>query len=160
MNKTSMRILAIGLPLAAVATTGAALAYWSSTGSATGTSSTQAGVASLTVVQASAPTNLAPGVAAGGVTVTVTNPTGSTSDVKVSQVVASIASVVKATDAPAGTCAAADYTLAGATMTAGAKELIPGGSTTFSGATLAFNNTTADQNGCKGATVTLSYAAS
>lgn len=156
MNKTSRRILAVGLPLCLVAVTGVSVAFWTSSGSGTGTASTQSGVASLTVAQASAPTNLAPGVAAGAVSATVTNPAGSTSNVQVSQV------VVTYTVAPltGQSCTTADYTLTGGTMTAGAADLKPGASTTFTGATLGFNSTAANQDGCKGATVNLSYAAS
>lgn len=157
MNKVSKRILAVGLPLVVVAASGAAYAYWTSNGTGTGTATTGTTLA-LTVAGATAPTDLAPGVAAGPVTVTVTNP--GSSSVKVSQVVASIASVSKAAGAPAGGCTASDYTLSGATMTTGAAELAPGASTTFSGASLGFNNTGSNQDGCKGATVNLSYTAS
>lgn len=156
MKTTSKRILAVGLPLALVAVTGAAVAYWTSNGTGSGTAATNAAAAALTVTQASAPTNMAPGVTPGAITVTVANP--GPNSVKANQVVVSISSV---TPVGAGSCSAADYVLAGETMTAGAADLAAGSSTTFSGATLGFNNSpTTDQNGCKGATVNLSYAAS
>ena len=61
---------------------------------------------------------------------------------------------------PAGTCTAADYTLANAAMTVAAQ--VPSGTAqgAWTGATLVFNNTGANQNACQGATVTLSYAIS
>ena len=156
MRNTSKRILAVGLPLALVVATGSAIAYWTSNGSGSGTASTADPASSLTVSQVSAPTTMAPGVAPGAVTVSVTN--SGTTSVAVSQVVASIASV---TPKPGESCSASDYVLSGATMTTGAAELAAGASTTFSGATLGFNNSsTVNQDGCKGATVNLSYVAS
>ena len=50
---------------------GVAFAFWSTAGSGTGTGSTSAGASSLTVTQTSAPTDLAPGVAAEPISGTV-----------------------------------------------------------------------------------------
>lgn len=157
INKTPQRILAIGLPLVVVAATGVGYAYWTSAGSGTGSASTAAGAATLVLEQVAAPTDLAPGTPAGAVSVEVTNPTGAASSVKVSQVVATF--TVAALEGMS--CEVTDYELLNGTMTTGATELAPGTSTTFTGATLAFkNSTTLNQDGCKGATVNLSYAAS
>ena len=132
----------------------AAFAYWSTTGSGSGTASTTAGAPSLVITQTSAPTNMAPGVAAGGISATVQNTAVNTA--YVTKLVVSIASV----SGGDGACSAADYTLTGATMTNGAGDLAAGSTATFSGATLGFNNTADNQDGCKHATVNLAYAAS
>jgi hypothetical protein len=157
------RYLALALPkplvvgvvsTAVIAGTGVAASYWTSGGSGSGTAGTAASSASLTVSSSTAPSGMGPGVPAGGVTVTVTNP-GPT-EARANQVVVSIASVT----GNAGPCSAADYTLANATMTTGASDLAVNASTTFSGATLGFNNTASNQDGCKGATVNLAFAVS
>jgi hypothetical protein len=150
----------LGAGAISLAGAGAAFAFWTSGGSGDGTATTAAGDAnSLTVNQTAAPTNLAPGVAAGAINATVTN--GGTTKTQVNQVVVSIQSVAKAVGAPAGTCDATDYTLSGATMTNGAGEVNPSATSgTFSGATLAFNNKATNQDACKGATVNLHYVAS
>ncbi len=90
---------------------------------------------------------------------TVTNDSA-TESAYVTQVVASIALVTKADGAADGTCDATDFTLTDELMSNGAKDLVKGASTTFSGAKLSFNNKTVNQDACKGAAVTLAYAAS
>lgn len=167
MRKHSKKLIAaVAGTAAAVALSGVAYAYWTSTGSGTGTASTKtpAGL-QLEVASHTAPSNMAPGVAPGAITVTVHNK--DSNNTKAQQVIVTINSVTKAVGAPAGSCTAADYTLAGGTMTTGAADLTaddsaPGGTdqTTFSGATLGFNNTASNQDGCKGATVNLDFALS
>ena len=137
---------------------GAAYAFWTSSGSGTGSAATSDGAAALTVTQTAGPRNLAPNRPAEGISVSVRN--DAENNAYVTQVVASIASVTKADGAPAGTCDASDYTLTGATMTNGAGDLAKGASASFSGAQLAFNNKTTNQDACKGATVNLAYAVS
>lgn len=136
---------------------GTAYAYWTSTGSGDGTGTTTAGASNLSIVQTSRHDDLAPGVAAETIQGTVTN--NAVNNAYVTQVDVSIASVTKAANAPAGACDASDYSLANTTM-AVRRELAPGGSFAFAGATLAFNDKATNQDGCKGATVTLHYAAS
>lgn len=153
------KIAAVALGAVALTGTGVAYAYWTTTGSGEGSAATTAGAPDVTVTQTAGPTHLAPGVAAEGVTVTVTN--NADNDAYVSQVVASIKTVTKAFGAPAGDCDASDYVLTGATMTNGSGDLVKGGVATFTGAELAFDNKPGvSQDGCKGATVTLAYAAS
>jgi hypothetical protein len=57
----------------------------------------------------------------------------------------------------AGACTSADYTLANEVMTVGRVVPVGGAVDSWTGATLAFNNTGVNQDGCKGATVTLTY---
>ena len=54
----------------------------------------------------------------------------------------------------------ADYTLTAAAMPVNAEIPVGAPVGTWTGATIAFNNTAANQDGCKGATVNLSYAVS
>lgn len=153
MNSTSKRILAIGLPLCLVVATGAAIAFWTGSGSGTGTASTSAGVTTLTVSQTSIG-GLAPGRPATTISGSVGNP--SAESVYVTAVTASITGVAPA---GAGTCDATDYTLLGATMAVNA-QVAGNGTVPFTGATIGFNNKATNQDGCKGATVTLSYLVS
>jgi hypothetical protein len=135
---------------------GVAYAYWTSIG-VTGTGSATTGSASsaLVITQTAAPTNLGPGVAPGAITGTVRN-TGAT-NAEVGSVTVSIASVTLAVGASGSGCTAADYVLTSPAMAVNA-DLIPNATATaFSGATLGFNDTGADQDGCEGATVVLSY---
>jgi hypothetical protein len=163
---TKQKLAMGGALVIGLSTSGVAFAYWSSSGSGTGSSSTKTPAASqLEVASYTSPSNMAPGVAAGAITVTVHNKDASSTNA--SHVVVSISSVDKATGAPAGSCSASDYTLTGADMTTGAADLAPddsaaGGAdqTTFSGASLGFNNTAGNQDGCKGATVNLLFTLS
>ena len=134
---------------------GAAFAYWTAAGAGTGTGTTGDNV-SVTIVQTSTVENLRPGGPAQTLSGNFTNPNDSPT--YVASVTASIASVTKAVDAPAGTCDATDYTLAGETMAVNAE--VPAGTAqgAWTGATIEFNNKPAvNQDACKGATVNFSY---
>jgi hypothetical protein len=179
MRKLSKKQTALvaGVTLAALGTSGVAYAYWSTSGNGTGTASTTAGTASLTLTQLSAPTNLAPGVAAGAVSVRVEN--DAVNNAYVAKVIVSISSVTDAADAAIVGCDATDYALtatgAGATqvgatvqMTDGAGDLAKSDGTagsgadqkTFAGASLGFvNKPLTLQDACKNAVVHLGYAA-
>lgn len=146
--------LAIGAAVAVVAIGGGtAYAYWSTSGSGTGSASTSAGAANLTLTQTSVISNLAPG--SGSQTITGSVKNNATNNAYVTKVTVSIASV----DGGAGSCDATDYTLTSPDMAVG-QDLASGASATFTGAQLSFNNKATNQDGCKGATVHLSYAAS
>lgn len=138
--------------------TGIAFAYWSAGGAGSGTASTGTTVA-ITANQTSTVTAMAPGDTAQALSGNFDNPNNG--PVYVTSVTASIASVVKAAGAPAGSCSAADYTLANAAMAVGAQ--VPAGNAqgSWSGATIKFaNSATLNQDGCKGATVNLTYTIS
>jgi len=137
---------------------GAAFAYWTAGGSGTGTAATGTNVA-ITAVQTSTVSAMGPGDAAQTLSGNFNNT--NSGPVYVASVTASIASVVKATSAPLGTCDATDYTLATATMTVAAEVAAGTAKGAWTGATLKFNNKTAtNQDACKGATVNLAYAIS
>jgi hypothetical protein len=150
INKKAVALgLVAGL---ALGVTGVAVAYWSSTGSGSGTASTGSADNALSIVQTAAPTGMAPGIAATTISGTITN-NSATQNAYVDSVTVSIASVDSI-----GTCDASDYTLSFPVMSV-TTDLAPGASTSFSGATLGFNDKpTTNQDGCQGATVHLSYA--
>jgi hypothetical protein len=145
--------------LAILAIGGVALAYWTAGGSGTGTASVANGQTALTVNQTTVLTAMFPGDTAQTISGNFDNT--NSGPVYVGTVTVSIASVTKATGAPAGTCDATDFTLANAAMTVAAE--IPTGTAkgAWTGATIHFNDkTTTNQDACKGATVNLSYAIS
>jgi hypothetical protein len=109
---------------------------------------------SLTIRQTSTMSGLMPGRAPQAITGLVTN--NGSDDTVIVAIEVSIASVTKAAGAVAGTCDASDYVLLAPRMNIGA-TLAPGGSTTFSGASIGFSNGPANQDACKGATVNLTY---
>lgn len=151
--KRRRRVITIATAVAvALGGAGVAYAYWSSTGTGTGNANTSAGASNLAVAQTAAPTNMAPGVAPGAIAGTVTN--NGVSNAYVNTVTVSITSV---TPAGAGTCTAADYVIANASMSV-ATDVAPTTNVAFSGATIGFKNDPArNQDGCKGATVVLGY---
>jgi hypothetical protein len=154
MPKATMKNLAIVAVTAfLLAGAGAAYAFWTASGSGSGSAATGTN-SPITAVQTSTVAAMAPGVPAQSLNGTFTN----TNDgpVFVTSVTASIASVVKAPGAAAGTCDASDYTLTGAVMTVNA-EALADDSTTWTGATIAFNNKATNQDQCKLATVNLAY---
>ncbi|MEU4195000.1 hypothetical protein AB0E69_24080 [Kribbella sp. NPDC026611] len=133
---------------------GTAFAYWSTQGSGSGSGTTSAGDSSLVITQTSTIANMFPGDAAQPITGTVKNTAANSA--YVNTVTVSIASVTKAAGAT-GDCDATDYTLAAPVMTI-AKDVATNATEPFSGASLKFNNKASNQDGCKGATVNLSYA--
>jgi hypothetical protein len=149
LSKKSIVIGTAGVML--IVGTGVAYAYWSAGGTGTGTAPTGASTA-LVVNQTSVLGPMFPGDTAQTLSGTFDNVGSGT--VHVTSVTASIASVAGGD----GACSAADYTLANATMSAVQEVPVGTSQGAWTGATLHFNNTTANQDGCKNAVVTLSYA--
>jgi hypothetical protein len=158
LTKKKKALVGLAIAGAVVAGSGAAYAYWSTTGSGTGSAAAQASTQAVTAVQTSTISTMAPGVAAQTLTGNFNNPNAG--KVYINQVVASIASVTKAAGAPAGTCDATDFTLSNATMSVGAEIGNGNGVGSWTGATIAFNDKATNQDPCKGATVNMSYAVS
>jgi hypothetical protein len=156
-RRSKKRPIAILTAILVLVGGGAAYAYWTVGGSGTGSATTAATAQSVTVVQTSTVSGIAPGTTAQTLSGTFTNPNNAS--VYVTSVTAAISGVVKASGAVAGTCDATDYTLTNATMTVGQQVGAGSGQGTWSGATLAFTNKATNQDQCKGATVTLSYTA-
>ena len=133
---------------------GAAFAYWTAGGSGTG-SATTGTVTALTAVQTSAVSGMRPGDANQTLSGNFNNP--NSGPVYVSTVTASIASVTQAVGA-VGSCDATDYSLTDAVMQVNDQVPAGDGQGSWFGAKIKFNNKPAvNQDGCKGATVSLSY---
>jgi hypothetical protein len=147
-------IIAAVVTALVLGTGAAAYAFWTAGGSGSGTAGTGTTVP-LTVNQTSTIIGVAPGVAA--LTLAGTFDNSNEGPVYVTSVTASITSVTLAPDAAAGTCTAADYTLSSPVMTVGANVAAGSGVGTWTGATIVFNTTAANQDACKGATVNFGY---
>jgi hypothetical protein len=113
--------------------------------------------ASVMISQMSVIRGLAPGVPPAPISGVVAN--HALHDAYVEAITVSISSVTKAAAAAAGRCSADDYELLDATMPVG-DLLAPGASANFAGASIAFRNTSVNQDACKSATVSLQYVAS
>jgi hypothetical protein len=152
---TRRRSIVLGTVLA-LTVAGAAIAYWTAGGSGTGSGSAAGAQTPLTANQTTALTAMFPGDSAQTISGNFDNT--NSGPIYVGTVTASIASVTKAGGAPAGTCDASDFTLAGAAMTVNAEVPVGSAKGAFTGATIKFNNKASNQDACKGATVNLAYA--
>lgn len=134
---------------------GTAFAYWTSSGTGSGSATTAGGTADgFTIDSITAPSNMGPGVAAGNITAGLTN--HASSPAYVGTVRFSIA-VTPAADAVGG-CTADDYTLSNPDVVLN-KEIAAFDFQALSGPTLGFNNKAdVNQDGCKGASVVVSAA--
>jgi len=131
---------------------GGAFAYWTMTGSGTGTAGNGTSVG-VTVNQTSVITGLYPGgpaVALSG-NFDNTNP----GPVRIATVTAALASVTGGTGTPA--CTIADYTLASPAATVNADIASGSGVGAWSGPTIQLKNLATNQDACKNASVNLSY---
>jgi hypothetical protein len=146
-NKKKTSIIAIFLLLAVA---GGAYAYWTAGGTGTGNVATGTTVA-LVAHQTSTMTEMYPGDSPQTLSGNFDN--DNEGPVYVTSVTAAITGVAGG----AGACTAADYTLATPVMLVGAEVPIGDGEGAWTGATIKFNNTGANQDGCKNATVTLTY---
>lgn len=158
MLKSSKRRSVLFALAAVLVLSAGATAYWTAGGAGTGTATTEdTAQSALIVVQGTTLADMYPGDSAQTISGTFTNP--NPGPIFIGTVTASIASVHK----PAGTvavgCSAADFTLGG-TITSSATEAAVADNTTWTGATIRFNNTAANQDACKGATVNLAYTIS
>jgi hypothetical protein len=135
---------------------GGALAFTGAEGAMAATSGCAAPPAannSLTITQTSVLTGLAPSVAPATITGVATN--NSTDSTHVTAITVSIETVTTRSGA-VGECTAADFLLIAPRMPVG-QTLQVGGSATFGGASIGFNDTSVNQDACKSATVTLRY---
>lgn len=153
MRRSTKRAVAIATGLIVFAGAGLAYAYWTAGGDGTGSAPTGTSTA-LVVNQNTVVDPMFPGDTAQ----TLSGDFDNTSDgtVHVSTVTVSIASVFQGAD-PAVGCSADDYTLTGAEMAAVQEVPVGTAEGNWTGATIKFNNTTDNQDACKGATVNLAY---
>lgn len=154
MNRSKKTAAVLAGATVAVAGLGtAAYAYWSTSGSGTGSAGTGDAVA-VTVTQTSTVSGLVPGGAAKDVAIKVAN-TQSTAQY-VGGVTFAISSIKKGT-ADATGCSASDFALVQPTWSG---HEIAGTSDETATGTIAMRNTSSNQDGCKGVTVSFSLTAS
>ncbi len=148
------RLIAGTVALLTLCAVGGAVAYWTQAGSGSGTGSTGTTTA-VTVNQTSTVSNLHPGGAPVTLSGDFTNP--NSGPVKVGAVTTT-GLTVDAPHAAAG-CDASWYTLGGSAVV---DAEIPAGTNvgSWSGLTVVLDNRSVNQDACKGATVTISYAVS
>jgi hypothetical protein len=150
MRKFSKKTIAVATVLVLVGT-GVAYAYWTNNGSGTGTAQTGTN-AGVTVKQTSTVSDLGPSGPAQPLSGNFDN--GNDGPVYV----AAVSATVTGTDKSG--CGPTDYTIAG---TAPVNAEIPAGQGvgSWSGLTIQFNNKPAtNQDACKGASISISYASS
>jgi hypothetical protein len=149
MKKRKILPVAIAL-VAVIAVSGVAYAYWTAGGTGPG-SATAGDVSTLTVNQTNTITGLYPGGPAQTLTGDFTNP--NTYSVFAGHVTATVGSV---TGNP-GTCPLTDFVVGG---TANVSALIPAGANkgAWTGLTIQLSETGVNQDGCKNATVHLTYS--
>ena len=146
-RKKTTVVLAMFLMLAVGATV---YAFWTAGGSGSGETDTGTTV-ELVANQTSVMTDMYPGDSPQTLSGTFDNPNEGPI------YVASVTAAITGVSGGDGACSAADYTLADATMLVGAEVPAGIGVGSWSGATIQFNNTTSNQDGCKNATVTIGY---
>jgi hypothetical protein len=145
----------IGLGLAILVAAGAAYAYWTNQGSGSGTAGTGTNAA-ITINQTSTVAGMYPGGPTQALSGNFTN--GNPGPVFVTSVNASISSVTGPNITPATPCDATDYQLSGFPVAIGRQ--VPSGTNVDSwsgGAVQMINKPAANQDGCKNATVNISY---
>lgn len=152
----------MGAGTIAVAVSGVAFAYWTTSANGTGSTSTEAGVVDSLSFTTTTITSMYPGDVAQPLVVKVTN-TDTHQKVYVNTVKAYVTTdktgctggdfLIGSNPAPstAATAVALGWT---------AQELSAGGFASTSGDTIHFNNKTSPQDACKSATVTINYVAS
>jgi len=154
MHKLTRKTVAVAAGTAVLLSgAGVAFAYWTNTGSGTGSATTGNNVA-ITVLQTASSAVLVPGGPPSTLSGTFTNTNAST--VFVNTVTATLASVTGGGTTPLQ-CTIADYQLDTPTITIGAQAAVDD-STTWSGIKVSMVNSGTNQDKCKGATINLSYA--
>jgi hypothetical protein len=159
---TKKQYVVAGVAAALIAgTAGSAIAYWSTSGSGTGSAATSAGTSNNLTFTQTALNPMFPGDTSQTLTVNVKNDGTETATV----------SNVKAYITTANTdCTGADFKLAGlataidansaVAMTWAPVDLAASGGNANATSTVQFNNTAANQDVCKSAVVTIHYLAS
>lgn len=136
--------------VAALALSGVAFAYWTATGGGTGNANAAAGVDDVTVT-ANPLTAMYPGDSQ-GLTGLFTN--GNTIGVYITSMTVSIDSITSVGTCTFGT-AGSDFQILNPTVNVAG--VLPVGTTAWAGPTIVFNDQDYNQDGCKGATVNLTF---
>jgi hypothetical protein len=149
--KTRTVAILIGIGVV-VAGGGIAFAYFSSTGAGSGSATAGSAATPIVVNQLTSVSGVAPGVAPIALSGNFNNP--NTGNVYVANVTATVTGSDKAS-----ACDATNFVIAGASTPK--LDLPPGnGVGSWTGLTIAFNNKSTNQDGCKGAVATIAYVAS
>jgi len=152
MPTKSRRSLVIGSVAALLLIGGVAFAYWTNSGSGTGSATTGTNTA-ITIVQTSSSATLYPGGAPSTLSGTFNNP--NTSPVYVNDLTATLASVSGSVGTPA--CTIADYALVTDTISVDGQVAVDD-TTAWSGIQVRMLNSSTNQDACKNATINLSYS--
>jgi hypothetical protein len=146
----------VGVVLAVclLASAGVAYAYWTTSGSGSG-GATTAEPDAITINQTSTVDGLFPGGPAQALSGDFDNP--NPGSIFVATINAVIGDVAGPNITPAAPCAAADYQLNGFPVAVNDEISSGSGVGAWSGGSIQLLNSGSDQNGCKGATVTISY---
>ena len=165
MRTFSTKKLVVTAAVAAVVvgTGTAAFAYWTSQGTGEGTAQTAAEATVLNVKQISTPDNMFPGDKPQALVITVSNP--GQNKVQIAGLTA--VPTVTLSDKAVGTCDPSDYQVNGKALPAKgivtlnweSVELDADGSQDSTNTVQFFDKTDTNQDGCKGATLVLSYTA-
>jgi hypothetical protein len=110
---------------------------------------------SLTITQTSTMEGLAPGIAPAEITGLVVNNGADTTFI--TAIVVEIVAVIAESGTSSGSCDATDYALLDPRMPVN-RTLGPGGSTSFTGASIGFNDKSTNQDACQRATIQLRYS--
>ena len=155
MRKLSKKTLAVATTVVLLSGGGAAFAYWTNTGSGTGSAASGTNLP-VTVNQTSTITGLYPGQTPQTLAGDFTNPNAGPTYVTA---VTATGYTIDATHVTAGCAVSGNYTLGG---TAGVNADVAAGSNkgAWTGLTIVMNNLGTNQDACKGATVTITYASS
>jgi hypothetical protein len=159
MRLTKTKIASVLAVIAVVALGGtAAMAYWTTTGSGTG--SAAAGTTqTLTVRQTSSVAGLYPGGPSVDLSGNFYNP--NVGPAHVTTVTAGAITVTKAVGAPAGSCDGTDFQITGTGTVVDSS--VPASATatdyqgSWSGLSISMVNASTNQDGCKGATLSIAY---
>ena len=131
-----------------------AYAYWTNGGSGSGSAASGTNAA-ITVTQTTTPAGLFPG----GAAVSLAGEFDNTNDgpVHVNEVNATIGAITGPNITVGTPCTAADYTLGGFPVTVNDDIPVGTGVGAWTGGTIAMVETGVNQDGCKGATITINY---
>lgn len=152
MNRVTKKTAGLLIAAAALVLVGGAVfAYWTNTGTGTGSTTTGTNGA-ITIVQTDSSVALVPGGPSSTVSGTFDNP--NTGPVHVTSVTATLASVTGSVGTPA--CTVADYQLETDTVAVGA-QAAEDDTTTWSGIKIRMLNSATNQDACKNATIHLAY---
>ena len=153
--RLSKPVVIVTLLVTSLAIGGIAFAYWTTTGSGTG-SATTGTAASVVVKQTGTPSGLYPG-GSSALSGTFDNP--NSGQVFITAVTASVTPFSVQADTGKPACTQADFSITG-TAPVGAN--VPAGTTVgaWTGLTLNMTNSATNQDNCKSITVPITYAAS